>query len=244
MLRSARVLPVLSFTVKEAVTQWERVVCELERQGMHTQTLIVRSSAQNEDTAQSSNAGKFLSIGNVRGEQELLAAVKEVAAAMGENEENQVFIQPYLEHVELCGVAFTADPNTGGNYYVINYDDKTGSTSSVTDGTGSQLEVFYHFKEAPFPPKAPLDQVVALCKELESIFESPCLDLEFAFSEGVLYLFQVRPLILRKPLVSVREQRAALERIATRVNGVSTESIMDEMSSEIQAYQLQMDNPQ
>lgn len=222
MLRSARVLPVLSFTVKEAVTQWERIVCELEQQGMHTQTLIVRSSAQNEDTAQSSNAGKFLSIGNVRGEQELLAAVKEVAAAMGENEENQIFIQPYLEHVELCGVAFTADPNTGGNYYVINYDDKTGSTSSVTDGTGSQLEVFYHFKETPFPPKAPLDQVVALCKELESIFESPCLDLEFAFSEGILYLFQVRPLILRKPLVSVRAQRAALERIAARVNGAST----------------------
>lgn len=222
ILRSACVLPQVHFFCKDIAKQ-EKDILELVRSCQFANSpLIVRSSAKNEDTAASSNAGKFLSIGNVRGEQELLSAVKQVAAAMGENEENQIFIQPYLEDVEMSGVAFTVDPNTGGNYYVINYDDKTGSTSSVTDGTGNQLEMLYHFKASPFPPKAPLDRVISLCKELESIFKSPCLDLEFAFSKGTLYLFQVRPLILRKPLVSLQAQTAALNRISIKMNDTAS----------------------
>lgn len=217
LLSTAKVLPLVSFSVN-TLDDWTGILSKLKQEGLLTQRLIVRSSAQNEDTAQSSNAGKFLSVGDVCGEQELLEAVHKVAAAMGEeNGENQIFIQPYLQDVEMCGVAFTADPNTGGNYYVINYDEKTGSTSSVTDGTGSQLEVFYHFKTAPFPPKAPLDQVIALCRELETIFASPCLDLEFAFSKGQLYLFQVRPLILRKPLAPLQEQSVYLEQIVSKI---------------------------
>ena len=47
------------------------------------------------------------------------------------NSLNQVLVQPMLENVDICGVAFTADPGTRGHYYVINYDE-TGSTSSVT----------------------------------------------------------------------------------------------------------------
>jgi len=68
-----------------------------------------------------------------------MRAVEQVVEAMGPDPENQVFIQPFLTQVDLCGVAFTADPNTGGNYYILNYDASTGSTSSVTDGTGQRL---------------------------------------------------------------------------------------------------------
>ena len=217
ILRTAKVLPLVTCTVGQFRQDAQGLLDTLEREDLLRQRLIVRSSAQNEDTAQSSNAGKFLSIGNVQGKDAFLAAAQQVAEAMGEDEENEIFIQPYLGDVDLCGVAFTADPNTGGNYYVINYDAKTGSTSSVTDGTGTQLEVCYHFKGAPFPPKAPLDQVVQLCKELETLFQCPSLDIEFAFSKGQLYLFQVRPLILRKPLLPLKEQSAALALIADKI---------------------------
>ena len=217
ILRTAKVLPLVTCTVGQFRQDAQGLLDTLEREDLLRQRLIVRSSAQNEDTAQSSNAGKFLSIGNVQGKDAFLAAAQQVAEAMGEDEENEIFIQPYLGDVDLCGVAFTADPNTGGNYYVINYDAKTGSTSSVTDGTGTQLEVCYHFKGAPFPPKAPLDQVVQLCKELETLFQCPILDIEFAFSKGQLYLFQVRPLILRKPLLPLKEQSAALALIADKI---------------------------
>ena len=162
LVAAAKVLPIVVCKVGELCPPYDGLCAKLAGEGLFDQTLIVRSSAKNEDTEETSNAGKFLSIGNVCGKQALIDAVRQVADAMGQDEENEVFIQPYLQDVELCGVAFTADPNTGGNYYVINYDDKTGSTCSVTDGTGTQLEVYYHFKSSPYAPKAPLDQVIRL----------------------------------------------------------------------------------
>lgn len=217
ILKTAVILPVITYSASKLASGCEHLFAELEQNAVMNQPLIVRSSAKNEDTNQESNAGKFLSIGNVRGKAELAKAVQQVIQAMGDDEENEVLIQPYLEDVDLCGVAFTVDPNTGGNYYVINYDNKTGSTCSVTDGTGTQLEILYHFKAAPFAPKAPFDQVVKLCQELEGLFQSPNLDIEFAFSKGQLYLFQVRLLILRKPMISLSEQAKALEQIAAKV---------------------------
>lgn len=216
-LTSATVLPICSFSVGEYQANPSACLTKLQTSPFLDRKLIVRSSAQNEDTAQSSNAGKFLSIGNVLGHDALCDAIQQVADAMGPDPENQIFVQPYLENVDLCGVVFTADPNTGGNYYVINYDAHTGGTTSVTDGTGTQLEVLYHFKAAPAPLPAPFAQVISLCKELETFFQSPCLDIEFAFAQGVLYLFQVRALILRRPLVDLKQQAQILKQIAEKV---------------------------
>lgn len=208
ILTTARVLPQVRLTAGQSRRDPE-LVGRLVRQADLPAPWIVRSSARNEDTVESSNAGKFLSIPNVSGEAALRQAVERVAKIMGAEPENQIFVQPCLTHVELCGVAFTADPNTGGNYYILNYD-KTGSTSSVTDGSGQTLEIFYHFKAAPEPPPAPLDRVVALCRELEKLFQCPALDLEFALSDGELYLLQVRPLVLARPLLNLESQRRSL----------------------------------
>ena len=50
-----------------------------------------------------------------------------------------------LKDVQYCGVAFTVDPSTLGNYYVINYDE-TGSTSAITSGNGKESKLLYIFK--------------------------------------------------------------------------------------------------
>lgn len=217
VLTSACVLPQIRLTVGQ-IRKNPELVSRLVRQMGLPEPWIVRSSARNEDTAQSSNAGKFLSIPNVEGYSALRQAAGQVADAMGTDPDNQIFIQPCLTHVELCGVAFTADPNTGGNYYILNYD-KTGSTSAVTDGTGQDLETFYHFKAAPEPPPAPLDRVIALCRELEELFQCPALDLEFALSDGNLYLLQVRPLVLTRPLLDLESQRRSLGFIREKLCG-------------------------
>ena len=217
-LTNAEVLPQVCLTAGEARRDPERAAALARSAGMLDTPLIVRSSAKNEDMAECSNAGKFLSIPGVEGEAALRRAVAQVAQAMGPEPDNQIFIQPCLTRVELCGVAFTADPNTGGNYYVLNYD-RTGSTSSVTDGTGRALETYYLFKDGPVSAPPPLDRVIALCRELEELFGRPALDLEFALSDGVLYLLQVRPLVLRRPLADPDAQRRSLELIQRKLRG-------------------------
>lgn len=221
VLTVARILSQVCLTAGESGKAPERILRLLDEAGLSNQKLIIRSSARNEDTAERSNAGKFLSISDVEGEAAILHAVEQVAEAMGPDPDNQIFIQPFLSHVDLCGVAFTVDPNTGGNYYILNYDSSTGSTSSVTDGTGTQLETFYHFKGAPQPPPAPLGQVIRLCQELEMLFQRPALDIEFAISGGELYLFQVRPLVLTCPLAELEEQKRSLEQIRDKLRSSS-----------------------
>jgi len=117
-LKAAKVLPQICLTARETRETPEQVLFLLKEAGVLDRKLIVRSSAKNEDTAESSNAGKFLSIADVKGEAEIMNAVAQVVETMGPDPENQVFIQPFLTDVDLCGVAFTMDPNTGGNYYI------------------------------------------------------------------------------------------------------------------------------
>lgn len=218
LLKAAQVLPQVCLPAQELCAAPCRILTLLKDAGLLGRRLIVRSSARNEDTAESSNAGKFLSIADVTGDEAILDAVSQVVEAMGQDTDNQVFIQPFLTQVELCGVAFTMDPNTGGNYYILNYDDTTGSTCSVTDGSGVHLQTFYHFKGAePSTAPDPLNRVIALCQELEKLFRRPALDLEFAISDGDLYLLQARPLVLTKPPADLKIQADCLWQIRDKL---------------------------
>ena len=89
VLTTARVLPQLC--LRTGGLEPEGLLSLVREAGWQNRPLIVRSSARNEDTAESSNAGKFLSIAHVQGETAILQAVEQVAAAMGDDPENQVF---------------------------------------------------------------------------------------------------------------------------------------------------------
>ncbi len=217
-LSYGEVLPQISFTVKEWKEEkscyWKRV---LEQWG--DGKVIVRSSALNEDTAEESQAGKFESIGDVKGKEAFERAVSQVIQSFEDNnEENQVLVQPMLEQVKICGVAFTMEPSTLGNYYVINYDE-TGSTSSITSGTGKAHKLFYFFKgrdDVHVP-----SQMGKLCKtleELEKLFGQENLDVEFAITEeDKLYIFQVRTLCITGEALDYERQRRELERIEIKI---------------------------
>ena len=119
-LKNASVLPQYTFTVDE----WEdnkKVVID-EFSGLNWNgCVIVRSSSLAEDTEQSSQAGKYISIANVSGDSEFQSAVERVISSYDDNNGlNQILVQPMLLDVKMCGVAFTMDPNTLGNYYVVN----------------------------------------------------------------------------------------------------------------------------
>ena len=56
-----------------------------------------------------------------------------------------------INNVSLSGVVFTKEVDTGLNYYVINYDDITGKTDTVTSGYGAHsnrtLFIFRNYKK-------------------------------------------------------------------------------------------------
>ena len=99
----ASVLPLVYFSVGEwyssASDVWEKV------SAMEADEWIVRSSALNEDTAESSQAGKFDSIGHVHGKTEFEHAVEAVISSFkDENLDNQVLVQPMLQGVRMCEI--------------------------------------------------------------------------------------------------------------------------------------------
>ena len=224
-ISEAKVLPLFCFTVKEWNDNQETIFATLEQQdwlasGFEATPLIVRSSGLDEDTQGNSLAGHYKSVLDVTGSSAVVDAIREVIDAFGENgtTDNEVFIQPMLTNVALSGVAFSRDPSTAGHYFVINYDDQSGSTESVTSGYSNDNKVYYQAKCSELSPQSKLQPVIALLQELELLTDNDALDIEFAITDrGDLYLFQLRPLLLRVSNVLSMEQHAhQLELIASK----------------------------
>lgn len=215
-LKYAEVLPQYTFTVGE----WETAPEQIEKKFMSldwNEKVIVRSSSLAEDTSSSSQAGKYESIAGVSGVEEFRKAVETVIGSYDDDSKaNQVLVQPMLADVSICGVAFTLDPNTMGNYYVINYDDK-GSTSAITSGNGVSNKLYYRFKQENCGQILPEKRIERLCqalRELEEFFGQNNLDVEFAFKEtNELYILQVRALCIHGEPADREQQEKQLQRI-------------------------------
>lgn len=221
VLVAARVLPQVSFSVEEWKAGPAAVIFRILGAPWGAGTLIVRSSAHGEDAPGRSQAGRFRSVGGVRGRTALEAAIGEVAASMGEGgAAGDVFVQPCLEDVTVSGVVFSRDPSTGGHYLVLNFDDVSGRTDTVTSGTSAATRTVIADKGQPIGTiEGWMGAVQALVRELEERTGSDRLDIEFAVgSDEVVTLLQVRPLHLtvenpRGP----DEQRKILEIISRRI---------------------------
>jgi len=221
-LSYAKVLPQYCFTVSQWLDNNESIESFENLPSWLYKNVIVRSSGLAEDSSQESLAGHFTSIAHVQGIKALNQATNKVVESLRGNTENQIFIQPMLENVRISGVAFTRDPNNFGHYYVINYDDQSGKTNTVTDGSTNALTTFYSAKF--FKPKleAWMNQLLKLLEELETLFQLDALDVEFALSNDKLILLQVRPLILKPQKVQEHHIHVqTLEQIQKRFNCLS-----------------------
>ena len=161
--------------------------------------LVVRSSAMNEDQDGSSMAGRYTSVLNVE-HVNLPDAIDQVFESYEyDNPEDQVLIQPMLNNVVASGVAFSLDPNTSAKYFVINYDDFSGSTDSVTSGKINTKSYYYHHTSQVRAEPTFLNNVIDLMRELMQVTKQNNLDVEFALDDNnELYLFQVRPLFVNQ----------------------------------------------
>lgn len=100
--------------------------------------LVVRSSASDEDGEKSARAGEYESVLNVPANDEvaLKAAISEVISSYEEkgtgSDGEEILIQEMVTAVTSSGVVFTHDLNTGAPYYVVNYDDISGTANTTS----------------------------------------------------------------------------------------------------------------
>lgn len=193
---------VFDFTVGEWQSDQERILNKI-RAFAGKALLAVRSSCHREDSTEESAAGAYLSLLNVDSSSStaLYKAVSQVISSYGEpDEHDQILIQPMLQNVTVTGVIMTRVLTDGTPYFVINYDDESGKTDTITGGRNVNKTVFVYrgVRDQDFDSSR-LRRFVSLGYRLEELCGNDALDIEFCLdSANILHLLQVRPICTRQ----------------------------------------------
>lgn len=187
-------------------------------------TLIVRSSANNEDRAENSMAGAYVSVLNISSHDKfsLKNAINEVIESYNSNNkgtsDDHVIIQEMVRNTTMSGVVFTHDLNTGAPYYVINYDDVSGLTNTVTSGEGKYANRTLHvYRDAAKSLRSPrFKKLIDAINELENIIGSEFLDIEFALTND----FNPHLLQVRKITTQTNWNKKTLKQINLTLEGI------------------------
>ncbi len=217
VISSAEVLPLLRFKAIEYKLKKDDILDQCIK--LFDTNLIVRSSSQNEDNLNTSNAGGFDSVLDVAlNKNNINIAILQVIDSYEKVlTEDEVFIQSMLEDVSMNGVVFTADMDTLAPYYIVNYDT-SGSTIKVTCGTSNNLQTFIAYKNYKDIKDKQLKLLLKASKECEKIFDNNYLDIEFAFSKGKLYILQVRAIVTKHKIdLSKVDLKNSLDKIYRKI---------------------------
>ena len=210
------------FTVAEWATKEEEIMGRIQKL-FPEELVVVRSSAVQEDSLKSSLAGFFHSELNVatKNGASIREAVNKVIRTYAEKKsydaKNQVLIQRQTRDVQCSGVVFTRQLETNNPYYVINYDDLSGLTNTVTKGMENRVVYISRFCEEKDVP-SPLRGVITAVREVESLLPTMGLDIEFSVNkQDEVIIFQVRPLSVNvkvdiPPNIEIKEKLEELKR--------------------------------
>ena len=191
--------PLVSFTFAEWNAAKSKCLDRVTRKLFPSvKHVAVRSSAIGEDSAASAHAGEFKSVLNVSLDDtdSLSSAVDLVFASYSADDRHQVLIQEMVREIDVAGVILTRNADDGAPYYVLNYDDLSGRTDTVTGGIGVHKTVYLHRDvTADHISSARVLTMVRLAREVEIYCGDIPLDMEFGIGKcGTVYLFQVRRL--------------------------------------------------
>ena len=158
--------------------------------------IAIRSSSILEDSENDSGAGKFKSFINViNNSDNIKRYVDEVIKSYNDNNiNNHILVQVMVIDSEISGVLMTRDLENGSPYIVINYDDMSNTTDSITSGAESKSisvfrEGFNSVKSNRF------QELLEIALNIEKITNNYALDIEFCITKNSeIYILQIRPL--------------------------------------------------
>ena len=171
--------------------------------------LAIRSSAKDEDSQSESKAGMYTSVLNVKtsSNRSLDDAFKRVIKSYKLKKSNllnsEIIVQEMILKANTSGVIFTNDMNNGSPYYIVNYDDKTGLTDTVTSGSHMHSNMCLNvFKNNIKDLRSNrFKKLLFSVQELEYVLGSKFLDIEFVINKKMeIFLLQVREISKRKIL--------------------------------------------
>ena len=111
--------------------------------------IAIRSSNFSEDSKETSAAGKFLSILNIKANnrEDIEYNINEVIHSYREykNNKNKILIQEMVQNILYSGVAMSCVKEDRSPYYVINMSKSSDSTV-ITSGKDDKNETFYIYE--------------------------------------------------------------------------------------------------
>ena len=197
----SKIAPQVSFTVAEWYNDSKEILHNIQSE-FKSKKLIVRSSAISEDGFDVSNAGAYLSILDVDSTIKKAvcdSVIKVIDSYIDKNPANQVLVQPMIENVLVSGVIFTRTLSESAPYYVINFDDSSKETDTITSGSSSDSKtlIISRSNAEKLQKSAPevLNGLIPAIQEIENLLDFYALDIEFAIDTNKkIHILQVRPL--------------------------------------------------
>ena len=200
----------LKFLIPEtyvfSITEWKldkkKIIKKIKAK--FSSKIVVRSSSYDEDLINQSQAGKYLSILDINPKKikQINRAINKVIRSYKKNnKENKVIIQKQTTKVSMSGVIFTHELTKGSPYYVINYDDNSKKTYTVTSGIGkdSNKKLIIYRKGINSLKSARFKKLINAVLDLEKKLKNNHLDIEFVVDIDLkIYLLQVRNISIKK----------------------------------------------
>tara|TARA_B100001057_G_scaffold276525_1_gene276779 strand:- start:4842 stop:7193 length:2352 start_codon:yes stop_codon:yes gene_type:complete len=204
-LKKSRIPSFLDFKVKS----WfklskEKIVDEIKSK--LDKKICIRSAYALEDKQKQSLAGKFDSYLDIENNTKNLKKFinKIILQYQKYDSKNiynsNIFVQNFISKPILSGVVTNFNIHDGSPYYVINYDDESSLTNTVTSGGKSGHRVLFIFKKEISKVKSKrFRPIVEAIKEIEKKINFLPVDIEFAVDKNYeVHIFQIRPLSTQK----------------------------------------------
>lgn len=195
-LKNGKFLDQFKFTVKSWNTDKETILGKIIKK-FKDNKIVIRSSCFEEDTEEFSSAGKYESQLSVDCEYKSIKdSVEKVIDSYNvkNSSKDQVLVQKFLDNVDFSGVAFSRMIENNGPYFSINIS--SGDTTQVTSGNLCN-EFFIHRKNTNLLKDKNLKNIIQCLIEIENLLNFNYLDMEFASINGIIYVLQVRSLIIK-----------------------------------------------